>query len=237
MECKKCGRDLTDTEYKLVAEWPFCLECFQALMEPPAQKEEEAAATAPETPAPSPTGPGFRCQVCESEIEKGGGHTMLGFLFCDACYENLVKKPVLPPRPESVEEEAEAQPAVAQVRLHLSSPIQCNACGRQIPLMGSKEFEDHRYCPDCYYALPEIQAQKPKPFPATVSHEQPITEKDKAGPTCQACGREVLPQNLKTIEGFEICRACLAADPDTALDIARTRHRKALEKMRRQLDV
>jgi hypothetical protein len=45
----------------------------------------------------------------------------------------------------------------------------------------------------------------------------------------------VLPDNLRTIEGFEICLACLTTDPDTALDIARTRHRKMLEKIKKEL--
>jgi len=43
MECKKCGRDLTGMEYKKVAEWPFCQECFQALMDKAGEKKEEKA--------------------------------------------------------------------------------------------------------------------------------------------------------------------------------------------------
>jgi len=37
------------------------------------------------------------------------------------------------------------------------------------------------------------------------------------------------------VEGFEICLACLTTDQDTALEIARTRHRKVLEKIRKEL--
>jgi hypothetical protein len=186
--------------------------------------------------------------ICENEIEDGKSREMLGLVFCPTCYENLVMRPDITPRTESGDAEGEIvppeKPAVAQVRVDFVKPAQCHGCGRQIPAVGVKEFDGKPYCPDCYYNLPEIKAQKPKPFPATASGQQGKAEKEQAPPEgqesglrCQACQRPVLPTNLKTVEGFEICLACLATDANTALDIARTRHRRILEKMKKAIDV
>lgn len=244
MECKKCGIDLSGKEYKNVAQWPFCLECFQALM----NRAEEKKADLPEIPVPEMATEKDKCLICENEIEKGTGHEMLGMMFCRECYENLVRKPDIPPRTEIVDKEQgmdrSEKPAVAQVRMDFKSPVQCYGCGRQIPAIAGKQFNCHLYCPDCYYKLPEIKAQQPKPFSTAVS-AQPIkaeetaagTEEHEEGFICQACQRQVLSTDLKTVDGFEICLACLTTDQDTALEIARTRHRKALEKIKKELSV
>jgi len=238
MECKKCGIDLSGKEYKNVAQWPFCLECFQTLMTRAEEKKDDQA----ETPAPTATSERQRCLVCEKEIETSMGCEMLGMTFCRECYENMVKKPDIPPRMEVDETETMAppeKPAVMQVRVDLKSPVQCYGCGRQIPAIAGKQFDSHPYCPDCYYRLPEIKAQKPGPFPSAVAPQpeetHACTEEHKGGRVCQACQRQVLPASLKTVEGFEICLACLTTDQDTALEIARTRHRKTLEKIRQEL--
>ena len=47
MQCKQCGKDIAGEEHRMVAEWPFCMDCFQQLMEKPAEKAESPA----ETPA------------------------------------------------------------------------------------------------------------------------------------------------------------------------------------------
>ena len=245
MECKKCGKDLTDGEYKQVAEWPFCLECFQALMDKAEEKNKEVIEEEPESSGFTsvPTDTQQRCQVCEKEIENSTGREMLGLLFCPECYMGLVTRPDIPPRPETEENEPNTRPAVAQVRVDLRQPVQCHSCGRQIPIMGSKEYNENRYCPDCYYALPEILAKKPKPFPVADSEQHIESGKEhisrfqpQAEFRCQTCKRPVLPGNLKTVDGFEICLACLSTDPNAALHIARARHQKALEQIIKELD-
>jgi formylmethanofuran dehydrogenase subunit E len=244
MECKKCGIDLTGKEYRNVAQWPFCLACFQALMEKAEKKKSEGV----KIPAPEPVREKQKCLICENEIENGERREMLGLILCRTCYENLIMKPDIPPRAVSDDEEAGAspweKPAVEQVLVDFSASVQCSGCGREIPAISSKQFDGNPYCPDCYYNLPEIKAQKPRPFPVTVSGQQRESEREEipseeheVGLQCQACQRRVLPANLRTVEGFEICLACLTTDPDTALDIARTRHRKILEKIKKELDV
>lgn len=244
MECKKCGIDLTGKEYRNVAQWPFCLACFTALMEKAEEKKSERVTV----PAPEPVREKQKCLICEREIEKGEEHEMLGLVFCLSCYENLVKRPDIPPRAVSDDEEEGISPrekqAVEQVLVDFSASVQCSGCGREIPSISSKQFNEQPYCPDCYYALPEIVAQKPRPFPVAVSGERRESEREEipygeqdAGLRCQTCRRQVLPANLRTVEGFEICLACLTTDPDAALDIARARHRRILEKIKKELDV
>ncbi|SEM09520.1 hypothetical protein SAMN04489760_10426 [Syntrophus gentianae] len=242
MECKKCGIDLSGREYKTVASWAFCLECFQALMDKAEERKKEPAEPQPTTATEEP----LHCLLCEREVEPDTAHEMLGMMLCLECYENLIRKPEIPPRPEASGQEPDQdrseKPAVMQVRVDFSSPVQCYGCGRQIPAIGSKSFDGHPYCPDCYYRLPEIEARKPKPFPKAEpdrSGESTAASmnagEQPAGRICSACQRRVLPANLKTIEGFEICLACLTTDPETALEIARIRHRKALERIRKEL--
>ncbi|MEN6318112.1 MAG: hypothetical protein ABFD82_05095 [Syntrophaceae bacterium] len=244
MDCKKCGIDLTGKEYRNVAQWPFCPACFQALME----KAEEKKGDAFQTPVPEPVSVKQKCLICENEIKDGERREMLGLIFCLPCYENLVKRPDIPPRAVSDDEEVGIstweKPAVEQVFVDFSTSVQCSGCGREIPAISSKQFNEQPYCPDCYYNLLEIKAQKPRPFPAAVSGQRWESEieeippgEHEAGLRCQACQRLVLPANLKTVEGFEICLACLTTDSDIALEIARTRHRKILEKIKKELDV
>lgn len=244
MTCKKCGIDLSGKEFRNVAQWPFCLDCFQALMEKAEAKKDELAETS--AVRQEPPGEQQRCLVCEKDIEKGSGREMLGLTFCQECYENLVRRPVIKPRAETGEKEQALNPlekqAVAQVRVDLKSPVQCHSCNRQIPAIASKSFDGHSYCPDCYYALPEIKAKKPKPFPKMAAAQPSSDEEADAGAEenggglrCQTCRRQVLPVNLKTVEGFEICLACLTADREMALDIARKQQRKAMEKIKKEL--
>ena len=43
MECKQCSKNLAGEEYKMVAEWPFCPDCFRKLMEKPTEKDRVEA--------------------------------------------------------------------------------------------------------------------------------------------------------------------------------------------------
>ena len=242
MECKKCGIELSGRESKTVAQWTFCPECFQALMERTEAKKEETV----KTPAPETAREEQACQVCERKVAKGESHEMLGLVFCLPCYENLVKRPYIPPTFDIGDQEAPidpmGKPAVEQVDLDFISTIHCYGCGREIPAISSKQFNGYPYCPDCYYALPEEETSKPETFPALAPEHQKREKKEdvedreqQAGMRCQTCQRQVLSENLKTVEGFEICLACLTTNRDMALEIARHRHRKILEILKEEL--
>lgn len=232
MECKKCGKNIAGNEFRKVADWCFCLECFQELMYEAEKKDDEKREDSSEETAAlqqKVAGKG-KCCVCSKELEVDEGRNLLGLSFCPDCYEVLVKRPAVQAPLEN--DEKEDAPRVAQVRVDLKKNVLCQGCNRQIPLLGSKELEGRFYCPDCYQALPEVQALKPKPFP--VAGETPVGE---VGPICQACAREVSFESLRTIEGFEICQSCLAVDPDGALKIARARHRTLMEEMKKKLGI
>ena len=244
MECKKCGMDLSGKEYKTVAQWAFCPACFEALMQ---QTEAGPEAKCKEkTPGPVPKK--RICSVCERDLDMGEGRELLGLLFCSECYESLVSKPAAPSRPQTEDQDAGKGPmekqAVEQVKRDFTRTVNCTGCGKRIPALGSKLFDDQPYCPDCYARLPQKEAPAMRlDIRYAAGRQTPAEEEERAVPgdegavTCQACRRPVLPQNLKTIEGFEICLACLNTDPDAALDIARARHRKILEQIREELDV
>ena len=221
MNCKKCGISLEGKDYRMVAQWPFCTQCFQNLMEHTEKKTDsrtennDALLTQTETKQ--------KCQVCGAEIESGMGHEMLAILFCDKCHENLIKRPAVTPRLKSRESSSVTdslnKPAVNQVRVNLNELVQCHGCGRKIPALGSKEFNGNFFCPDCFSAL-------------SISEE--IKYGRESEHICQACGRKVLSKNLKTIKGFEICLACISTDQNAAIEIAREKHKKVLEKIKKE---
>jgi hypothetical protein len=241
MECRRCGLDLSGKENKNVAQWTFCLDCFQVLMEQAEEKNEPTA----NGQAPDTAGKLSRCLVCENEIQAGGGREMLGLIFCRQCYEHLVRSSEKH-RPDfgaATPDNHSETPAVVQVRVDFKSYVSCFGCGRRILAVAGKQFDNHSYCPDCYYCLAKIEAVDTRPLsspPASISGNTAVMTlagKEKEGnPSCQACQRPGLPVNLKIVEGFAICRACLDADRETALEIARVRYRKALERINKNFN-
>lgn len=155
MNCKKCGISLEKKDYRMVAQWPFCAQCFQNLMEDTAKKtdnrpkDNDTSFTQAETKQ--------KCRVCGAEIEIGMGHKILSILFCDKCYESLVKKPAVTSRLKNRENALAAdslnKPAVEQVNINLNEFVKCHGCGRKIPALGSKKFNGEFFCPDCFHSL------------------------------------------------------------------------------------
>lgn len=245
--CKKCNIDLTDRESRNVAQWYFCVDCFNALMsEAEGRKRSGAGKT---TPAASPgrteTAPPGRCFVCEKQLGKNEGHDMLGFTFCDACYGNLVKVPAMGADPETLSPapapEIKEKEAVAQVRVDFISRTKCHKCGKVIRAIAGKQFGENLYCPDCYFNLPEIKS--PSPAAASAGPEQATPDAAASDVSaaaqdyiCQACRRRVFREDVKSVEGFLICSPCLATDRDMALEIARAGHRRLLEEIRNKIN-
>lgn len=238
MNCKKCNADLTGKEYKTVAQWNFCLDCFNELI---SQGEKEKNAK-PEAVEPDRNIKSRYCSICEKELAENEGRNLLGSLFCEQCYENLVKR-APDSQPASNEESVaddNSKKGVAQVSVDFISQAKCYQCGKTIRIIASREYKGHLYCPDCYFNIPEIKSPRPQAFvdvalqmePHRKATENPAAESARV---CQACQRRISPENSKIIEGFEICLACLAADSDTALEIARLRHRRRLEEIKKEL--
>jgi len=235
MNCKKCGIDLTEKEYQTIAQWNFCEDCFKEIM----RKVEEEKNTEPvlETPVQKA---GRFCVVCAKPLEEKEGLDLLGLLFCDRCYENIVNRPEESPSQDGLKEEEDfEQKGVAQVHVNLISQVKCHQCGKTIRAIAGREYEGELYCPDCFFSLSDAHQPKSRVTPddriqagrCEVSVSSPVSENS----VCQSCLRQANRKSLQMLDGFEICSACLAADSDMALEIARLRHRRLLEKMKNEL--
>lgn len=136
-ECKGCGIQVEEKDACMVAHWPFCKACFEALM-------------AKSTPVEEPQVETVQCNLCHVEMKEGEGHTMLGLLFCDGCHHALTHRA---PSAEPTLEEEVGAPAfkVAQVEVNTRETISCDGCGRMIPKLGAREREGDLLCPDCFY--------------------------------------------------------------------------------------
>jgi hypothetical protein len=117
-----------------------------------------------------------------------------------------------------------------------------------IPEGGSRQVEEEPYCPDCYYGLPEEvrQAAEEAEAAAMAGEEGEAAEISReieapaepseleAVPGCESCGKDVSEDKLQTVEGFAICQACLSADDELAVHLARARHQKRLQRLREE---
>lgn len=238
MNCKKCNTDLADKECKTIAQWNFCLDCFNEII-----RQGEEKSSAPQAPQqPAPKGDVRRCIICDKELGASEGLDLLGLLFCDRCYESIVNRPTEHDgRDDGIAGGDEpGKKRVAQVRVDFVSQAKCYQCGKTIRCVAGREHQGRLYCPDCYFNIPEIKNPPPQALmdaslPAGPPKEFIEKSEERGASVCQACQRLVLQENLKAIEGFELCLSCLAADSDTALEIARLRHRRRLKEIKKSL--
>jgi len=105
------------------------------------------------------------------------------------------------------------------------------------------------YCPHCYCVLPQENRQAleeaaaaetagEEAEPAEISQEEPPPVEIAEVETpegCESCGKEVPEDKLQTVEGFGICRACLSSDAELAVQLARARHQKRLQRLREEM--
>jgi hypothetical protein len=242
----------------MVAEWPFCMDCFQQLMEKPTKKPEPPAETVAEPEKEDVSVEVVfeqekqECTLCGKETE-GEQYKKVGiWTFCSECHLDMTPRPKPPPLPEPEEEpvdEEEEAALRARFRMKYMHRVKCAECGRMIPAGGSKNVDDEPYCPDCYYGLSEEVRQAAEEAQAAAmageeaeaaeisgEMEAPVEAPEiEAFPGCESCGKEVSEDNLQTVEGFAICQACLSADDELAVHLARARHQKRLQRLRDEL--
>jgi hypothetical protein len=240
MECQKCGKDLSEKEFKMVAEWPFCLECFQELMNKLAKAgaDTEVQDSAVEVGAETKK---LRCQLCKREIEDDYYKKVGIWVFCPECHADLIVRPKSPKASQEGEDAGDLDQEGAELPSPDQAPLQikyvnCRACGRRIPEKGSKDVNGVPYCPDCYFTLP-----KESPLAGQDKNirkgKVPSRESDlKAAQGCESCGRQVPEDALQSVEGFVICQACLATDADLAVQLAQKRHQKRLKRLKEELE-
>jgi hypothetical protein len=193
-----------------------------------------------------------RCTLCEKEIV-GEQYQKVGiWMFCPECNLDMTPRPKPPPPPEPEEEpvdEAEEAAMRARFRVKYTHRVKCAECGKMIPQGGSKQVDEEPYCPDCYYGLPEEVRQAleeaaaaemavEEAEPAEISQEEPPPEElpeVEAPVGCESCGKDVPDDGLQTVEGFGICRACLSSDAELAVQLARARHQKRLQRLKEEM--
>jgi hypothetical protein len=252
--CKRCGRELGEDEGKRVADWRFCEACFQQLLADAAERAAapptapasvappptSGTATAPSAPA-APTSAVPICRGCKRELPEGEVRSLLGLTFCPACeavFRQGLSSPVIDLVAASPEEAQPEAPRREQVPTDVAAAVRCHRCQRQIKVLGSREHEGERYCPDCYRqvaaATPAPPVECPRPAPARAGRVT-VTAAAGAAPACMSCGQTGRGP-LEPIDGFPICAACRGTDPALAVEIARARHRRLLETLKQQLD-
>lgn len=251
MKCKACGKEMADDEGRQVAQWVFCVPCFEKLLEHP--QESRSVEAAPESESgeepeetSKPLGEKAHCHLCQTPLNPGEGWQLGPWLFCMNCRRDLVMLPTetepepisaeeLEPSASSEAERAERIPIVFRTQVSLEKTVQCDRCGRRIQERGGKRFESELLCPDCYYAIPVSRPSEPtagEPTTATGDRSQPEEIGVPSAGECDSCGKSQPMDRLETIGGFRLCRACLSTDEDMAIEIARARHRKRLEELK-----
>ena len=142
MNCTQCGCTLTETTRRMVADWAFCPDCFDALL---AREETPLEA---EPAEPEPVKPEVACAVCGIGVTEEDARKMLGRHFCASCHERLVARPQTPVarKPEIPE-----PVRVEQVAIDTAAEVACHACGRMIPALGRKDVDGKPHCPECFY--------------------------------------------------------------------------------------
>ncbi len=249
MQCRKCGKQVDDRDVKKVAEWSFCSECFDLLLDKSAETDDSGSAdvdlSMDESAVPA-SEDAMKCHTCLRQIESDNYKALGIWKFCPECYENLTARPPEPEKPEPDEDPHESpEPAKKEDEVEpvdYTQSIRCGACDRIIPLGGAKPAGDHLLCPDCYYELAKrIQVQ----IRTSIVPGEGVAGNhyDIAGPppdshvseVCSSCGKKASSSGLSEIDGFMICKACLSADRELALEIARERHQQYLRRLKRKL--
>lgn len=238
MECKKCGIDLSGKDFRMVAEWAFCPQCFEAIMkktDAPARESKQRTATVAAQKIKA-------CPICEKRLQQDEGCELLGLIVCQSCYEQLVSLSAVASAPPDDGKPHVKGPmdkeAVEQVSVDFQKTIQCAGCGKDIPAMAGKLAGDKSYCPDCYFRLPKEEAAEASISLDVDSADSQTRKKESSGSdsVCESCLRPVSTQVLHRIQGFAICEACISTDEEMSLKIARARHRKILERIGMELD-
>ena len=239
MKCRDCNKIIDGDDFRKVADWVFCLECFDKLM---TKSEEKAIAADKEELEPLPpekkqqpklekTG----CSVCGVDIEKGFEKKLGIWLFCDKCYGDLVHNTI---KPASVKPEDDITETMSErvFEKRNTNKVNCYSCDRLIFEAGANLNKGNHFCPDCFYSLPE-EERNSKDFELEVNITTDVTNTQSEDNTasgdagkliCESCERIIQNDNYRIMDGFNLCLACINTDEELALKVARDRHQKRL---------
>ncbi|MCH2205663.1 MAG: hypothetical protein MK132_07320 [Lentisphaerales bacterium] len=170
--CKKCQTPISGDEFRMVADWKFCLSCFDDMMNKQAVKKEEpqpepikasfaaeeflAAASSKKEEAPSAAE--IKCQMCDCKIPADTPKFLGVWQLCQNCEDNMAFKlqPVVIEEEEPKEEdEPDTRRRDLNGRVLQAAPDEsvCVACNRPIFVRAAKKIDDQLYCPECFYKI------------------------------------------------------------------------------------
>ena len=252
MKCKGCEKDLAEGEYKQVAQWTFCHDCFEKLMSSKNKESEEQKPEIKECRISTSFSmgpkeeeeekvelPSLSCRGCGKEMEEGEYKSLGFWKYCPECYKNMSTAQEAARKEKSEEPQASPTEEPKYTPGGFSGKY-CEGCNKKLREGAYRNVSGMPFCPDCYYMLLELAEDSDKKQRQEKMQQikaQGVTYQKDPGKTksCQTCGREFSPESLKMVEGFEICQACLASDIDTSVQIAKERHRQYLQQLRQQL--
>jgi len=170
---------------------------------------------APVASAPPADAP---CFVCGEPLGGDSVVELRGFAICPSCAHGLIGDDAAPeaaphPKPDTAVTPG-PEPTPARIQVTPGSGTEwCSRCGRAMPGPGSYQLLDGRpHCAACVAARARA-----------------------ADAACDACTRIVTPSSLRETDGFQLCAACHASDPELAVALARARHQRRLARASRRI--
>jgi len=257
MKCKGCQKEISEEAYQKVADWSFCRDCFEKLMQKPQKSNRQPDVDRTDSKPDPKDGlekEKIVCMTCAKPVEEGQIKKIGTWAFCSACHADLVFRPpeMVLPADESDENGGAAEEgktedddqSLSRVKERMNRSVDCHGCGRQILERGSKILEGMPYCPDCFYAKQEqsATAENHETRPDEISEHNSNLPGSKrntlsnTGKKCESCGRDTDQAGLSVVDGFWLCEACLTTDKKLAVQIARKHHREHLKIMEKKLD-
>lgn len=158
MNCKGCGKEITGNEYKKVADWTFCLDCFEKLMNPSEREMgtgEEFHSEPYEKDEPDKKKQSYICKICEADIEKGKEKKLGIWTLCESCYNDMTFRPQGKKIQKKDDVEDDVEDAISEItdmeKMNTGKTILCSGCNRIILEIAAKKDGDDSLCPDCFY--------------------------------------------------------------------------------------
>ena len=240
MKCHKCENEILNDEFKKVADWAFCNDCFKLLLEKPKNNNQNKTNEKTETndnKEKEKVSHKIECSICDNKIQGDEFKKFASFIICPKCFSKLIARPKLPV-PDKIKKNNEPKKIskeknkFEQVEVLLNKYTLCNNCKRKIPLGGSREIDKKPYCPECYSKIKTQDKDLNTRNKLKINLSDNSDNKDIIN--CESCGKKLKNNSYKTIEGFIICNPCLLTDVELAIKIAKKRHQKYMEELLNQ---
>ncbi|MBU1341192.1 MAG: hypothetical protein KKE44_14840 [Proteobacteria bacterium] len=158
MNCKTCGKNISGNAYQKVADWTFCMDCFEDLMNRSEKKPEPAENLQQNRLVKNESidkKTSTVCGICNTEIKKGTEKRLGIWQLCESCHKDMTFRPKEELFPEDEATAADSPDEASEIDdqspFLTNQTIPCKGCGRHILAVAAKEDGDDRLCPDCFY--------------------------------------------------------------------------------------